>query len=178
MQSEHQRNLFEEAASFGIRCGFTIPIHDKTGPIAAVSFATDGRRNDLERSTRRYATVLRVIAMYFHAHARPTLQCARSVAGVLLSPRELECLEWSSLGKSAGDIGIILDIVFEDRGFSPGQCPRQTRSSHYSTGGRSASQIQITKIGVFAVLVYMCNCTGARDLAALLYCKMRSTRQQ
>ncbi|WP_275199668.1 helix-turn-helix transcriptional regulator [Bradyrhizobium sp. CSA207] len=29
---------------------------------------------------------------------------------MLLSPGELECLQWSSQGKSAGDIGIILGI--------------------------------------------------------------------
>ncbi|WP_346658860.1 helix-turn-helix domain-containing protein [Bradyrhizobium sp. CW1] len=28
-----------------------------------------------------------------------------------MSPRELECLEWSSRGNSAGDIGIILGIT-------------------------------------------------------------------
>ena len=32
------------------------------------------------------------------------------IQGVSLSPRELECLTWVSLGKSSGDIGDILGI--------------------------------------------------------------------
>ncbi|MDH2404837.1 autoinducer binding domain-containing protein [Bradyrhizobium sp. SSUT18] len=36
-QSDSERVLFEEAAKFGIRCGFTFPIHDDQGAIAASS---------------------------------------------------------------------------------------------------------------------------------------------
>ncbi|WP_369726299.1 helix-turn-helix transcriptional regulator [Bradyrhizobium sp. LLZ17] len=38
------------------------------------------------------------------------------VSGVVLSPREYECLEWSARGKSAGEIGTILGIS-EPAGF-------------------------------------------------------------
>jgi hypothetical protein len=38
--SQSQQQLFEKAAQFGIRYGFTVPIHDGRGPIAAVTFAT------------------------------------------------------------------------------------------------------------------------------------------
>ncbi|WP_312017749.1 LuxR family transcriptional regulator [Bradyrhizobium sp. CIR18] len=109
-RAEIERELFEEAARFGIRCGFTIPIHDK-GAIAAVTFPTDRRRIEFEQATRTHAPILRVIAMYFHAHAKLAAQSERMVGGVLLSSRELECLEWSSQGKSFSDIGIILDIA-------------------------------------------------------------------
>ncbi|WP_354171890.1 MULTISPECIES: LuxR family transcriptional regulator [unclassified Bradyrhizobium] len=110
IRSESERELFEEAARFGIRCGFTIPIHDNKGGIAAVTFATDERRIAFERSIDEHAQVLRIIAMFFHAHAGRMLGSDRVVDGVLLSPRELECLEWSSRGKSAWEIGNILGI--------------------------------------------------------------------
>jgi DNA-binding CsgD family transcriptional regulator len=109
-QSETERELFEEAAKFGIRCGFTIPIHDNKGAVAAVTFATDEPRIPFERSTNDHAQVLQLMAMYFHAHARRTLNFDRMVDGVSLSPRELECLEWSARGKSAWEIGSILGI--------------------------------------------------------------------
>src|SRR3546814_4076162 len=35
--SRQQKQLLDEAAAFGIRCGFTIPIHDNRGVIAAVT---------------------------------------------------------------------------------------------------------------------------------------------
>lgn len=110
VQSESARELFEEAAKFGIRFGFTIPIRDNTGGIAAVTFATDERRTSFERSIRDHAHVLQVIAAFFHAHARRMSGVDRTIDGILLSPREFECLEWSSRGKSARDIGVILGI--------------------------------------------------------------------
>ncbi|MGY3619165.1 DNA-binding CsgD family transcriptional regulator [Bradyrhizobium sp. USDA 10063] len=110
IRSTSELKFFEEAASFGIRCGFTIPIHDNSGAIAAVSFATDKRRIGFERSIRERPDALQLIARYFHAHVKPKLQLDRLIGGTLLSPRELECLQWSSRGKSAGDIGTILGI--------------------------------------------------------------------
>jgi DNA-binding CsgD family transcriptional regulator len=50
------------------------------------------------------------MAMYFHAHARRRLSINRVIDGVALSPRELECLEWAAQGKSAWEIGRLLNI--------------------------------------------------------------------
>ncbi|MDE5446087.1 LuxR family transcriptional regulator [Bradyrhizobium sp. CSA207] len=116
-RSDSERTLFEEAAKFGIRCGFTFPIHDDHGAIAALSFATDEHRTSFERSLFEHAQSLRLIASFFHAHAKRFWTIDRMVAGVLLSPREHECLEWSARGKSAGEIGIILGIAERTAGF-------------------------------------------------------------
>jgi hypothetical protein len=40
---KQQQDLLAEAARFGIRHGFTVPIHNNSGPIAAVTFAVDER---------------------------------------------------------------------------------------------------------------------------------------
>jgi LuxR family transcriptional regulator, activator of conjugal transfer of Ti plasmids len=108
--SGSQRELFEEAAKFGIRFGFTVPIHDNQGLTAAVTFAADERRAPFERSINEHARVLQLMAMYFHAHARRKLSSGRVIGGVTLSPREFECLEWATKGKSAWEIGQILGI--------------------------------------------------------------------
>jgi LuxR family transcriptional regulator, activator of conjugal transfer of Ti plasmids len=108
--SKPQQELFEEAAKFGIRHGFTVPIHDNRGPVAAVTFAADKRRPKFERSITEHARVLQLLAMYFHAHARRKFLPELTVGGVSLSPREFECLEWASQGKSAWEIGQILSI--------------------------------------------------------------------
>jgi hypothetical protein len=104
------QELFEEAARFGIRYGFTIPIHDGSGAIAAVTFATDERRPQFERTISEHGRVLQLMAMYFHAHARRMIYSNRPIAGASLSPREAECLEWAAQGKSAWEIGTILGI--------------------------------------------------------------------
>ena len=108
--SKAQYGLLDEAAQFGIRCGFTVPVHDPRGPIAAVTFAADERRAAFQHCIEQHRHVLQLMAMYFHAHARRRLTPNRVVDGVALSPRELECLEWAVQGKSAWEIGRLLNI--------------------------------------------------------------------
>ncbi len=108
--SKLQRTLLDEAAQFGIRCGFTVPVHDPQGPIAAITFAADERRPAFQRCIERNRHVLQLMAMYFHTHARRKLAPDRIIDGVSLSPRELQCLEWAVQGKSAWEIGRLLNI--------------------------------------------------------------------
>src|SRR3546814_15128067 len=71
--SRQQKQLLDEAAAFGIRCGFTIPIHDNRGVIAAVTFAVDERRPAFRRNVEARAEVLQPMALFFHAPARRNL---------------------------------------------------------------------------------------------------------
>ncbi|WP_461335445.1 helix-turn-helix transcriptional regulator [Bradyrhizobium embrapense] len=105
-----QQQLLDEAAQFGIRMGFTVPIQDGHGPIAALTFAASQRNQAFESFTKSQGRVLQLMAMYFHAHVRRKLASDHNIAGVLLSPREFECLEWASQGKSAWEIGCILGL--------------------------------------------------------------------
>jgi LuxR family transcriptional activator of conjugal transfer of Ti plasmids len=108
--STAERQLLDEAAQFGIRFGFTVPIHDGHGPVAALTFAADERRSQFETFIDSHARVLQLMAMYFHAHVRRKFANERSIGRARLSPRELECLKWASRGKSAWEIGCILGI--------------------------------------------------------------------
>ncbi|HEV2098594.1 MAG TPA: LuxR family transcriptional regulator [Stellaceae bacterium] len=108
--SKLQCALLDEAAQFGIRCGFTVPVHDSRVPVAAVTFAADERRPAFQRCIEQNRSVLQLMAMYFHAHARRRLSINRVIDGVALSPREFECLEWAAQGKSAWEIGRLLNI--------------------------------------------------------------------
>jgi len=96
--SKPQCALLDEAAVFGIRRGFTVPVHDSRGPVAAVTFAADERRPTFQRCIRikQNRHVLQLMTMYFHAHARRRLLINRVIDGVALSPREFECLEWAA----------------------------------------------------------------------------------
>lgn len=108
--SERQRQLFDEAAEFGIRCGFTIPIHDSRGVTAAVTFASHERHPAFHRAIETHAEGLQLMAMYFHVHVRRKIAAERMIDGAVLSPREFECLSWAAQGKSAWEIGRILGI--------------------------------------------------------------------
>lgn len=104
------QKLFEEAAGFGIRRGFTIPVHDSNGAVAAVTFATDEKRSSFERTIEAHRGVLQLMAMYFHAHASRKLAPNCCFHGISLSPREIECLKWAAEGKSAWDTSRIMGI--------------------------------------------------------------------
>lgn len=108
--SRQQREMFDEAAKYGIRYGFTVPIHHGGGPTAAVTFAADERRPQFERRIKEHGQVLQLMAMYFHAHAHHKVVHEKTIEGIALSPREFQCLEWSAQGKSAWEIGRILGI--------------------------------------------------------------------
>ncbi|MHB0790560.1 LuxR family transcriptional regulator [Bradyrhizobium sp. 5.13L] len=104
------RQLFEEAARFGIRCGFTVPIHESGVAIAAVTFAANERAASFRRSVRRHARILPFMATVFHAHAERKLRACDQIDGVSLSRREIDCLNWAAQGKSSWEIGRILGI--------------------------------------------------------------------
>lgn len=110
LRNESELELFEEAARFGIRHGYTIPIHDGKGAVAAVTFATNERKPRFEHAIGEHAEVLQLMAIYFHAHARRKLLAFDVMNGSSFSPRELECLRWAARGKSAWETGQILGI--------------------------------------------------------------------
>lgn len=109
-RSPEQHQLLDEASQFGIKFGFTVPIHDGHGPIAALTFASDHRSVPFESYVTSNARVLQLMALYFHAHARRKLTSDAGGGKLPLSPREVECLEWASQGKSSWEIGRILGI--------------------------------------------------------------------
>jgi LuxR family transcriptional activator of conjugal transfer of Ti plasmids len=108
--SSVQHELLDEASEFGIRFGFTVPIHDGRSPVAALTFATDVRRPQFERCINSHGRALQLMAMYFHAHVQRKLPGDRKIGEALLSPREVQCLEWAAEGKSAWETGRILGI--------------------------------------------------------------------
>jgi DNA-binding CsgD family transcriptional regulator len=108
--SKMHRRFFDEAAQFGIRYGLTVPIHDGRCGIAALTYAVDEPAPAFRRCVEKKAEVLQLLAILFHAKASRVLGCDRTVAGITLSARQLECLEWAARGKSASDIGCILNI--------------------------------------------------------------------
>ncbi|WP_032927923.1 LuxR family transcriptional regulator [Mesorhizobium sp. LNHC221B00] len=123
--SRPQLRLFEEAAQFGICCGVTIPIIDGCGNFAAVTFAADKPDPAYFRVAERYEQGLPLFASCFHTFVRRRLSGDRIVDGVLLTPREYECLQWAARGKSDWVIGRILGITRRTAAFHLGNARRK-----------------------------------------------------
>jgi len=105
-----EQQLFDEASQFGIKYGFTIPIHDHDGSTAVITFATSDRRAAFCRSIRRNAQLLRLLATNFHAHARRRTRVIQPFESTGLSRRQIECLNWAAQGKSTWEIGKIIGV--------------------------------------------------------------------
>lgn len=109
-RSESRIEFFEEAARFGIRCGFTIPIHDGQSHLAALTLAADARQSSFNRVIERSEVALELIATLFHRAARRSLVPDLVVDGVMLAPREYECLALAAKGKTAWETSVMLGI--------------------------------------------------------------------
>lgn len=105
-----QRQLFDEAAQFGITCGFAVPFHEPHRAVAALAVVSGEAHRSFRRSLDINRRTLQLMALIVHLRARQILGPVHLVAGTELTQREFECLRWAARGKSAWDIGRILGI--------------------------------------------------------------------
>jgi len=104
--TEIERRVFEEAATFGLRSGISVPMHGPNSNFAIMSFAQPLKRE----FDNRTITYLQLAAAHFHLKVGKFAN-SRGVARVPdLSLREQECILWVARGKSSWDIGTILGI--------------------------------------------------------------------
>lgn len=106
---EHARprslRVLDEAAQFGLRDGYAVPIHRSDGSVIGVSIATASY--DL---SQRDTLALQMASYYLHARLA-SLRAQRPVRpGPSLTPRERECLKWVAAGKTDWEISQILNI--------------------------------------------------------------------
>ncbi|MBM9400007.1 LuxR family transcriptional regulator [Gluconacetobacter azotocaptans] len=100
-----QHAIFADLSDFGIRDGYTIPIHAPDGMVFVASFAL--RRAALS-SIERLAITTLTTQFYFRYR---TLSPPAPSARITLSGRETECLCWAARGKSSWETGTILGIT-------------------------------------------------------------------
>lgn len=103
-----QLRVFDEAGDFGIRDGVTVPVHGADGEFAVLS-ATPGEPGSFDKLYRARRDAVHVLALHCHAAVSRLLR-QPGRAAVRLSPRERECLKWTAAGKTAWEIGEILDV--------------------------------------------------------------------
>jgi LuxR family transcriptional regulator, activator of conjugal transfer of Ti plasmids len=110
--TREQRRFFEEAMTFGIRSGITIPIRAGFGQSAAFTLATDQAEPIGERFMSESRDVLQLVGLYFHSHVstRRTDKPVSPGDQTVLSQRERQCLSWAARGKTVADIAILVEI--------------------------------------------------------------------
>jgi len=111
--NREQRRFFEEATTFGIRSGLTVPIKCGFGQMAAFTFATSEREHRPETLTTELKDVVQLAGLYFHTHVAVRLDRppAAQPSASELTQRERQCLAWTAQGKTVADIAILVEIA-------------------------------------------------------------------
>ncbi len=99
------RQMMGEAAEFGLKDGFCVPIYGATGWQSAFSFARDGQ---IDASPGELAAA-HLLALAAYSRLRILLG-ANPPARRKLTPREREVLVWAAAGKSAWETSVLLGI--------------------------------------------------------------------
>lgn len=109
-----QRQFFDEATTFGIRSGITVPIRGGFGRMAAFTLATDDRDIDLDRLAGEWRDMIHQAGLYFHVHVAARLDAAfvtQQLPGIELTQRERQCLAWTAQGKTVADVAVLVAVA-------------------------------------------------------------------
>ena len=127
------QEVMRRAVDFGMARGFVVPIHGLTGYEAGVSLG--GVHLDLNARSK---PALHLMAMYGFERIRRLLD-PRPVPSAVLTPREREVITWASQGKSAWEIGEILNIT------------QRTAEEHLATAARKLGAVNRTHAVALAI---------------------------
>lgn len=110
--SPERRAFWEEAQSYGVASGLSVPVRGANGEVALFSVANPERGRDALAHQVHTAGMMYVLGSYVHEAIRrlvyaPELMPLQTPD---LTAREVECLKWWVAGKSAWDIGQILSL--------------------------------------------------------------------
>lgn len=114
-----QRQLFDEASSFGLHHGFTVPIHAPGGADGLVAIATDLASREFTSEVGHGRHILHLLALHYHMRATVAWQRKGKAAKKAepeasspspITPREGDCLLWTARGKSAWETSVILGV--------------------------------------------------------------------
>jgi LuxR family quorum-sensing system transcriptional regulator CciR len=102
--------FFADAAKHGVgRNGVTIPVQNRRGRHALVSFTNDRPRMEWEQFKRESMTSLKRLSTLIDTAADAASNQASP--SVTLSPREEQCLVWAARGKSPQEIAQIMKLA-------------------------------------------------------------------
>ncbi|WP_245435223.1 LuxR family transcriptional regulator [Mesorhizobium sp. WSM3879] len=137
--TEDERRVLDEAATFGLRAGISVPLHGPDGSCAIVNFARAWEREFPNRTI----TYLQFAALHFHLRVAEFADATGIESTSNLSPREKECILWTAKGKSSWETGKILGISVNTVNFHIKNVMRKMNAT-----SRITAVIEVTKRGI------------------------------
>lgn len=110
-RSLEQKHMYEEACSFGLRSGVTLPIHGPKGELGILCFVNDQQPGkQFKRDLAEQLPALSLLRdLVFDSGIDFALPAAVTQHIPSLTRRELECLQWTAAGKTTWEIARILN---------------------------------------------------------------------
>lgn len=140
--TEDERRVFDEAATFGLRSGISVPLRGPDRSFAIMSFA-QAWNGELQNRTITY---LQFAALHFHLKIIKFANSGGIEREPELSPREKECILWIARGKSSWEVGKILKISVDTVNFHVKNVLRKM-----GTSNRTAAAIKAINSGLIEV---------------------------
>lgn len=104
-----QKNMYEEATSYGLRSGIIFPIHGPNGEFGMMSFVSEQLSNPATRKDlMQFLPSLSIIRDYVFESSKKFIITPEE-AKITLTPRENEVMKWTVAGKSSWEISMILN---------------------------------------------------------------------
>ncbi len=138
-----QKELYEEASSYGLRSGVSLPIHGAGGELGILSLVSGCLPG--KQFTEHVLSGLAAISCFrdflFESSKKFVVSSSPTLAQVRMTDRELECLKWAAAGKSSWEIGQILN------------CSEPTVNFHFTNirrklNSKSRQQAMVKAIGL------------------------------
>ena len=108
--SPSQRRVLNQGGAFGIKRGVVIPVHAPGGEFAVMALATDEPQAEMEKLWKEKRHELHLIGVYYHSAIWENVLRRSIEVTPCLTPRELQCLEWSAKGKTLWEVSRILGV--------------------------------------------------------------------
>jgi len=110
-RTKRESRVFSEGADFGIQHGVTVPIHGPGGELGVMSLYSDLNEKAFAGAVDEVQHDVHVLSMHFHdAVQRALMKVEKVPKPIPLTEREVEILQWTATGKTAWEIGSILNI--------------------------------------------------------------------
>jgi LuxR family transcriptional regulator, quorum-sensing system regulator LasR len=108
-----EQHFMEEAKGHGLKTGVTMPVHVNTGEAGLLSLTRSDCGVAPKKEVVARLAEANLLAIYLHEALRNLI--SPEADGLFqqlpkLSPREMECLRWMCVGKSAWEVSVILAI--------------------------------------------------------------------
>jgi LuxR family transcriptional regulator, activator of conjugal transfer of Ti plasmids len=129
--TREQRRFFDEAMTFGIKSGVTVPIRSGFGRMAAFTMATDEPTASVERLVDDYRDIFQLVGLYFHTHVTVRVRAGVKLqeGEIALTQRERQCLAWAAQGKTVADIAVLTEIAPRTVTFHLGNARRKLNAA-------------------------------------------------